>query len=77
MPIIKNNREKMIVLSAAVVADSDLSPAALGIYCFLMLSAETEECALLDRFPMDAKAVDEGIEELIAAGLMSRERSMK
>lgn len=74
MPVIKNNREKMVVLPASVVADCDISPAALGIYCFFMLSEETIESAVLDRFPMDAKSVDEGIEELIAAGLMRRER---
>lgn len=74
MPVIKNYREKMVVLPASVVADLDISPAALGIYCFLMLSVDTNESSILDRFPMDAKSVDEGTEELIAAGLIRRER---
>lgn len=74
MPVIKNLREKFVVISAEVVRDAEISPAALGLYCFFMLQSETEETAVLDRFPMDAKAIDEGIEELIGAGLMSRER---
>lgn len=74
MPIIKNTREKMVVIPASIVADLDISPAALGIYCFLMLSAETDEAGILDRFPMDAKSIDDGIDELIANGLISRDR---